>query len=82
MSLRKENREKLLNMGKVYFLNASADTIYNRVKNSTDRPLLAGDKLYDKIKKMLWDRMDKYCFCSDYVIDANMDVESIIKSIV
>ena len=82
MPLRKENREKLLNMGKVYFLNASADTIYIRVKNSTDRPLLAGDKLYDKIKKMLWDRMDKYCFCSDYVIDANMDVESIIKSIV
>lgn len=53
LPLRSENSELLKQIGTVYYLKADADTIYERVKASTDRPLLQCDNPYKRICDML-----------------------------
>lgn len=58
--LRPVNRKLVKSLGKVYYLQADADTIYNRVKNDTSRPLLACEDLYSRIQSMLAKRDEIY----------------------
>ena len=53
MPLREENAKLLKKIGKVCYLNASADSIYSRVKYDTGRPLLQVENPYAKISEML-----------------------------
>lgn len=82
MPVREENRRALKNIGKVYYLRTNADIIYDRVKNSSDRPLLQGDNLYDKICNMLNTREPLYFMASDYVIDVNDSISNIVEKII
>jgi len=82
LPIREENRKYLKDLGKVVYLKASPDTTYKRVSGNTERPLLAGDNMYDKICTMLKDRMPKYENASDIIIDTdNMSVVNIAKKI-
>ena len=45
---------------KVFYLKASIDTLYNRVKNNNDRPLLNSDDMFEKIISLLDTRKDLY----------------------
>lgn len=58
--LREENMDALKSTGVVFCLTASEDTIFERVKNSTERPLLQGNNLKNRIRELLMKRMDKY----------------------
>lgn len=42
LPLREENRRLLHELGQVFYLRAKGETIYERVKNDTTRPLLQG----------------------------------------
>lgn len=53
LPLRSENSKLLRQIGTVYYLKADADTIYERVKYSADRPLLQCDDPYKRICEML-----------------------------
>jgi shikimate kinase len=53
MPLRKENRELLRQLGDVVYLKASPETIYERLKDDTTRPLLQCDNPKQKIVEMI-----------------------------
>ncbi|MBO4863087.1 MAG: shikimate dehydrogenase [Eubacterium sp.] len=68
---RKENCELLRRIGRVFYLEADSDTLYERVKNDDTRPLLkdAGDELKDRIDTMLSKREGYYKLSAEHIID-------------
>ena len=82
LPLREENRELLHELGQVFYLNASADTIYERVKHDTTRPLLQGNDPRTKIRTMLAERDGCYRAAADVVINVDgKDFEQILNEI-
>lgn len=81
--VREENRALLKRIGKVVYLRVSPETVYERLKNDSTRPLLqCGDPL-GRIRQLMKERREAYEACADIVIDADeMDMESILKRIV
>lgn len=82
LPLREENRKLLHELGQVFYLKASAETIYERVKHDTTRPLLQGDDPKAKIRTMLAERDDCYRQAADVVIDVDgKDFEQVLNEI-
>ncbi len=82
LPMREENQRLLKELGRVYYLKATADTTYNRVSGNNDRPLLAGDNMYDKICSMLEIRTPIYISTADEVIDTDdLTIEEILVRI-
>jgi len=82
LPLRKENRELIKRIGKVIYLQAKSETIYARLKNNTDRPLLQGDNPEEKIKTMLLDREKFYLEAANIIIDVdNQNYEEVANAI-
>lgn len=71
LPLREENQKLLHKLGVCVYLEASADTIYDRVKNDTTRPLLQCDDPKKKIETMLEIRQPVYKSCADLVINVD-----------
>lgn len=71
LPLREENRELLRELGQVFYLRATGDTIYERVKEDTTRPLLQGGDPLKKIKKLLKERDPYYNAAADVVISVD-----------
>lgn len=53
LPLREENRTLLRKLGKVIYLRAKPETIYERLKDDDTRPLLKGDNPRQKIAEMI-----------------------------
>ncbi len=68
MPVREENRAILKTLGTVFFLKADTDTIFERVKKDTQRPLLQGTDQRTKIAGMLKERTPMYELTADHVI--------------
>lgn len=68
MPVREENRVLLKSLGTVFFLKADTDTILERVKYDTERPLLQDNDRRTKIETMLKDRTPLYEDAADYII--------------
>ena len=82
LPLRKENRELMHELGQVFYLRASADTIYVRLKHDTTRPLLQGADPLNKIRTLLGERDACYMDAADVVIDVDgKDFEHILCEI-
>ncbi len=80
--LREENRRLLKKLGKVIYLRADADTIYERLKKDNTRPLLQGDNPREKIRTMMAQRWDIYEEASQFVVDVDgKEFEDILKEI-
>ena len=60
MALRDINVKKLRAIGEIVFLTAEPETIYERVKNSTDRPLLNGNMNVPYIRELMEKRRPFY----------------------
>ena len=69
--MREENRKLLKEMGMVVYLKASFQTIYDRVKTDTTRPLLQCDNPKEQIKKMLLERGPFYEEAADVIIETD-----------
>ncbi|MBO6241095.1 MAG: shikimate dehydrogenase [Butyrivibrio sp.] len=83
MPVREENRALLRKIGKVVFLKASPETIFERVKNDNNRPLLKDPDPQAKIIKMLADRISFYEDVADIVVDTdNKTPEEITAEII
>lgn len=81
--LRAENRIILKELGTVYYLQADADTLYERVRDNSDRPLLKGENLHDKITSMLRQRQPIYeCACHIRLRTDNAGINDIVDYIV
>lgn len=67
-ALREENVAEMKKNGRVVLLTASPETIYERVKDSTDRPVLNGNKNVGYITELMEKRREKYEAAADVVI--------------
>ena len=57
--------------GRVVLLTASPETIYERVKDSDDRPVLKGRKNVDGIAELMEQRREKYEAAADIVVQTD-----------
>ena len=64
------NLEMMQDKGKVITLMASAEAIFDRIKDDRGRPLMQVDNPFDEIKKLLFERASFY-IKGDYVADTS-----------
>jgi len=69
--LNKENAKVLKTSGKLFFLNISAQEVYNRLKNDASRPLLQTDDKLTAISSLLSKRLPIYNEVADVIIDVD-----------
>ena len=83
VALREKNVEEIKKKGKIIFLNAEPQTIYERVKHDTGRPLLNGRNHVEGIAKLMQQRQEKYLAAADLIVSTdNRTVEDIGEEIV
>ena len=83
LPVRKENRKLLKELGTVYYLKATPECVYERLKGDTTRPLLQGEKPREKIRELLEAREAFYQEGADVVIEVSAkSFEDIITEIV
>ena len=69
--LRECNVKEMKKQGKVVLLTANPQTIFERVKDSHNRPLIEQNKNVEFIKELMEKRREKYEAAADIVIDTN-----------
>lgn len=63
--LRNENTQMMKESGKIVLLTATPETVYERVKDSTDRPLLNGNMNVEHIASLMEKRREIYAHACD-----------------
>lgn len=66
--LRQENIDSMKKNGVILYLSATPETIYERVKNSTNRPLLNGNMNVEYISSLMEKRLLRYLGAADKTI--------------
>lgn len=83
LPIREENHALLKELGTVVYLRAKAQTIYERVKHDTTRPLLQGEEPLTKIQALMEKRTSIYEKTADIVIDVDdRDFDDIMDEII
>ena len=75
-----ENRDLMLSDAHVIYLSASAQTIYNRLKNTNDRPLLK-DISPQKIENIMSKRVNNYKKAHITIDTDNKNIYNVVKEI-
>ena len=71
LPVQERNHVLLHELGKVIYLRATADTIYERLKDDTTRPLLQGDNPKQKIAELMQERAAIYEKVADVIVDVD-----------
>jgi len=71
LPMREENRSLMRKLGTTVYLRAKPETIYERLKDDTTRPLLQGENPQEKIRSMINQRSPFYEEAADVVIDVD-----------
>lgn len=80
--VRPENRELLKRLGMVIYLRVRPETVYERLKGDTTRPLLQCDAPLKKIRRLMEDRKEAYEEAADMILDVDaMTLEQIQESV-
>lgn len=80
--VREVNRPLLKKCGTVVYLRAKAETIYNRLKHDTTRPLLQCENPLERITELLESRREAYESCADVIVDVDdLQMEEILEQI-
>ena len=66
--LREQNVETMKKTGKIVYLSATPETIYEHVKDSTNRPLLNGNMNVEHIRNLMEKRLPIYEKAADEII--------------
>ena len=69
--LRDENIDLMKKQGKIVLLTASPQTIYERVKSSTERPILNNNMNVEFISSLMKKREEKYLKTADIIINTD-----------
>ena len=82
--LRKENRKVLQNCGICFFLEASPQTLADRIHNTTKRPLLTdSDNIEDRLKTIWNDRSQLYINSAHHIIKTdNLEPPQVLNEII
>ena len=75
--LRECNVEQMKKNGRVVLLTASPEEVYDRVKDSDDRPVLAGRKNVKGIAELMEARREKYEAAADIIV--NTDHKTVLQ---
>lgn len=82
LPMREENRGLLRKLGNVIYLKASGETVYNRVKHDTKRPLLQGNNPRGRILDLMAARKGFYEDAAEYTVSVdNKTFTQIIEEI-
>lgn len=76
-AMRERNVKEMKKNGRVVLLTASPETIYERVKDSNDRPVLNGRKNVKDISLLMEQRREKYEAAADIVV--NTDGKTVLQ---
>lgn len=68
MAVKEENVREMKAKGRIVFLTAQPETIYKRVKNSHNRPLLEGNMNISYIKELMEKRREFYEKAADFQV--------------
>lgn len=80
--VREENRELLKKLGTVVYFRAKPETIYERVKADTSRPLLQCEDPLQKIRDLLQQREEAYESCADIIIDVDeLSMDEVVEQV-
>lgn len=83
LPIREENHGLLKELGKVVYLKVTPQTVYERLKADTTRPLLQVEDPMARIKSLLADRAPIYEKCADMIVDvSDKSFDEIIEQIV
>ncbi|MBP3477261.1 MAG: shikimate kinase [Lachnospiraceae bacterium] len=82
LPMRDVNRELMHKLGQVVYLRAKPETVYERLKHDTTRPLLRGDNPQEKIKTLMAQREQNYEKAADVIVDVDgKEFEKIVNEI-
>ena len=77
-----ESTGYVVSCGCIVFLRATPETIYERVKDSTNRPILNGNMNVEYIRELMEKRRPRYEAVADICVDTDgKDVENISEEI-
>lgn len=80
--VREENRELLQMLGTVVYLRVRPETVYQRLKHDTTRPLLQCENPLERIEQLLAQRKEAYESCADVILDVDeMSMDEILEFI-
>lgn len=80
--VRPENRELLRKLGTVVYLRIRPETVYNRLKNDTTRPLLQCEDPQERIRTLMESRRQAYESCADIIVDVDdRSIDEIVHKI-
>lgn len=83
VAMREENVQHMKKSGRVVLLTAKPETIYERVKDNTDRPLLNGNMNVAYISELMEKRRPRYEAAADVVVATDgKDVTQICAEII
>lgn len=81
--LRDENIDLMKKQGKIVLLTASPQTIYERVKSSTERPILNNNMNVEFISSLMKKREEKYLKTADIIINTdNKNIKEVSSEII
>lgn len=82
LPMREENHELLKELGRVFYLKVTPETVYERVKNDTTRPLLQVEDPMERIRTLMEKRVPVYEACADVILEASdLTLEEITEKI-
>ena len=82
LPMRKENHALLKELGRVFYLKVTPETVYERVKNDTTRPLLQVEDPMERIRTLMEKRAPVYEACADVIVEVSgKSFEEIIEEI-
>lgn len=80
--VRAENRELLKKLGTVIYLRIRPETVYERLKGDTTRPLLQCEDPLGRIRELMESRREAYETGADIIVDVDeLSVEEILERI-
>lgn len=83
LPVREKNRLLLKRLGKVIYLRAKPETVYERLKDDDTRPLLKTENPLGKIRELMEKRSEAYENASDYIVDVDgKSLDEIIEELV
>lgn len=81
--VREENISHMNESGRIVLLTATPETIYERVKDSTDRPVLNGNMNVEYIRELMEKRRAKYEAAADLIVATDgKGVDEICREII
>ena len=80
--LDKQNCKNMKDNGTVIYLSTSLDTRYERIQNTTGRPLLLEGDAYETMHNLDRVRISIYEALADFIVDNNDTIESTVAKII